>query len=137
MPTPISVRMRRPKLKALVLDEQAFEDVRMPAHMRPPQAAGFVEMCVRPFEMFAPPPLQSQPTRAADAPAIGIHRIPSHRLLLPVAPPAIRLGDVRPQIERRAVSTSVRQPVSEFTVAPPRARSGRWPGRREAVAVCS
>ena len=37
----------------------------------------------------------------------------------------------------RAVSTSVRQPVSEFTVAPPRARSGRWPGRREAVAVCS
>ena len=36
----------------------------------------------------------------------------------------------------RAVSTSVRQPVSEFTVAPPRARSGRWAGRREAVAVC-
>ena len=72
----------------------------MPAHMRPPQAAGFVEMCVRPFEMFAPPPLQSQPTRAADAPAIGIHRIPGHRLLLPVAPPAIRFGDVRPQIER-------------------------------------
>ena len=82
------------------LDEEAFEDVRMPAHMRPPQAAGFVEMCVRPFEMFAPPPLPSQPTRAADAPAMGIHRIPGHRLLLPVAPPAIRLGDVRPQIER-------------------------------------
>ena len=36
----------------------------------------------------------------------------------------------------RAVSTSVRQPVSEFTVAPPRARSGKGPGRREAVAVC-
>ena len=36
----------------------------------------------------------------------------------------------------RAVSTSVRQPVSEFTEAPPRARSGKGPGRREAVAVC-
>ena len=37
---------------------------------------------------------------------------------------------------KRAVSTSVRQPVSEFTEAPPRARSGKGPGRREAVAVC-
>ena len=36
----------------------------------------------------------------------------------------------------RAVSTSVRQSVSEFTEAPPRARSGKGPGRREAVAVC-
>ena len=59
------------QVEGACLDEQAFEDVRMPAHMRPPQAAGFVEMCVRPFEMFAPPPLQSQPTRAADAPAVG------------------------------------------------------------------
>ena len=38
--------------------------------------------------------------------------------------------------KQRAVSTSVRQPVSEFTEAPPRARSGKGPGRREAVAVC-
>ena len=72
------------------LDEEAFEDVRMPAHMRPPQAAGFVEMCVRPFEMFAPPPLPSQPTRAADAPAMGIHRIPGHRLL--PGSPDIKVG---------------------------------------------
>ena len=40
------------------------------------------------------------------------------------------------QPPNRAVSTSVRQPVSEFTEAPPRARSGKGPGRREAVAVC-
>ena len=39
-------------------------------------------------------------------------------------------------LAQRAVSTSVRQPVSEFTEAPPRARSGKGPGRREAVAVC-
>ena len=49
------------QVEGACLDEQAFEDVRMPAHMRPPLAAGFVEMRVRPFEMFAPPPLQSQP----------------------------------------------------------------------------
>lgn len=36
----------------------------------------------------------------------------------------------------RAVSTSVRQPVSEFTEAPPRSRSDKGPDRREAVAVC-
>ena len=43
----------------------------------------------------------------------------------------------RPRLSTdRAVSTSVRQPVSEFTEAPPRARSGKGPGRREAVAVC-
>ena len=45
------------QVEGACLDEQAFEDVRMPAYMRPPQAAGFVEMCVRPFEIFAPPPL--------------------------------------------------------------------------------
>ena len=42
----------------------------------------------------------------------------------------------RAALVQRAVSTSVRQPVSEFTEAPPRARSGKGPGRREAVAVC-
>ena len=46
-----------------------------------------------------------------------------------------RLIDQAPA-QIRAVSTSVRQPVSEFTEAPPRARSGKGPGRREAVAVC-
>ena len=45
------------------------------------------------------------------------------------------LEELRRETER-AVSTSVRQPVSEFTEAPPRARSGKGPGRREAVAVC-
>ena len=51
--------------------------------------------------------------------------------------PILSLGGF-PQIAYidRAVSTSVRQPVSEFTEAPPRARSGKGPGRREAVAVC-
>ena len=39
----------------------------MPAHMRPPQAAGFVEMC--------------------RAPAIGIHRIPGHRFFFQLRRP--------------------------------------------------
>ena len=46
------------------------------------------------------------------------------------------VAEIRRILQPRAVSTSVRQPVSEFTEAPPRARSGKGPGRREAVAVC-
>ena len=71
----------------------------MPAHMRPPQAAGFVEMCVRPFEMFAPPRCKASHARRGCAGDWHTPH-PGPPSSSPVAPPAIRLGDVRPQIER-------------------------------------
>ena len=57
------------------VDEQSFEDVGVPAQMRPPHAPGLVEMGVGAFEAFATLALQGSAPCAADAAAIGVHRV--------------------------------------------------------------
>ena len=57
------------------VDEQSFEDVGVPAQMRRPHAPGLVEMGVGAFAAFATLALQGSAPCAADAAAIGVHRV--------------------------------------------------------------
>ena len=85
------------------VDEQSFEDVGVPAQMRPPHAPGLVEMGVGAFEAFAPLALQGSAPCAADAAAIGVHRV-SRRGRAPPAPSAaLGFGNVRAQVQRRQI----------------------------------
>ena len=82
-----------PEIEAADMHEQALQDVGMPAQMRPAHPPGLVEMRVGPFEQLAPLPQQPLPPGAPNPPAIGVDRGTGRRLVLPVAPPAIRLRD--------------------------------------------
>ena len=67
--------------------------------MRPPQPTGFIEMRIRSFEILTPSTRQGQPTHASDASTIRVHRGARRRLVRPVAPAAIGLRDIGPQVE--------------------------------------
>ena len=83
------------------LDVLVVYDVGMPAQMHAAHPAGLVEMRVGPFHQLAPLPQQPFPARAANPPAVGIHRVPRRRLAVPVPPAAVRLRDVAADADGR------------------------------------
>ena len=91
------------EVEAADVHEEPFQDVRVAAQMDAPHATGFVEMRVRSFQPLAAAPLQRPPTHAADTPPVRVHRGARRRLLRPVPPPTIGLGNVSAQVERRQV----------------------------------
>ena len=103
VPTPISVRMSRPKLKGARVDEQSFADVGVPAQMHPLHAPGLVEMGVGAFEAFATLALQGSAPCAADAAAIGVHRVSRRGRARPAPSAALGFGNVRAQVQRRQI----------------------------------
>ena len=84
VPTPNERPHEEAQVEAADVDQQPFQDVRVPAQMRAPHPARLVEMRIRAFQPLAASPLQGVPARAADAPTIRIHRVARRRLLLPV-----------------------------------------------------
>ena len=85
------------------VDEQSFEDVGVPAQMRPPHASGLVELGVGAFEAFATLALQGSAPCAADAAAIGVHRVSRRGRARPAPSAALGFGNVRAQIQRRQI----------------------------------
>jgi hypothetical protein len=57
------------------INQQSFEHVLVPAHVRSSEPTGLVEMRTRSLEQFAASTKQSFPASPADAPAIRVHRV--------------------------------------------------------------
>ena len=106
------------------LDEQAFEDVAVPAQICAAHRPGLIKMGVRSLEMPAPPPQEDQPARATDAPAIRIDRVARRGVLRPAAPAAGRFRDVGPQVEGRQIDEHL---ITVVPLATPRILMGASP----------
>jgi hypothetical protein len=91
------------QVEATDVHDEPFQDVRVAAQVRAPQATGFIEMRVRAFESLTPTPLQRQPPCAANPSAVRVHRVAGRRLLPPGTATSIGLRNVGPQVERRQV----------------------------------
>jgi hypothetical protein len=91
----------QPEIGATDLQEQALQDVGMPAQMHPRHPPGFVEMRVGTFQQLASLPQQSLPTMPSNPSPVGIYRFLGGRLALPRAPTAIRLRHIAPDAEIR------------------------------------
>src|SRR4051794_18545558 len=63
-----------PEIESARVDQQSFQNVRVPAKMHATHAAGLIEMCEGTLQAFAAAPQQPQATRATNAPPITIHR---------------------------------------------------------------
>src|SRR5258705_11473546 len=66
----------------------------MTAQVDASHPSGFVHMRKRSFEEFSPLAHQAFAARAANPPAVSIHRVAWLRIFLPVASPTIGLPDV-------------------------------------------
>ena len=87
---------QEPQIEGAAVDEEPFQDVRVPPQMRAPHRACLVEMRIRAFQSLAAAPLQRPPARAANASAVGVHGIAGRRLPRSLETPTIGLGDVGP-----------------------------------------
>src|SRR5580700_9365337 len=85
------------------MNQQALEDVGVAAQMDAAHPAGVVEMGEGAFDSLAPLPHQATAARAPNPAPIGVHRGLGCGLLGPIAAPAVRLGDVRPEVYGRKV----------------------------------
>jgi hypothetical protein len=89
-----------PEIEGARVDQQAFEDIRMPAQVSAAHPAGVVHVSERPFDVLpaaTQEPLAAPPAHAAPIAVDGLLRLRRGR---PVAAPAIGLGDVRPHADR-------------------------------------
>ena len=66
------------------MNQEAFQDVFLPAQMRSAHGARFIAVCKRAFHQFTPPPQQTLAARAANPPPIGIHGALFRGLALPL-----------------------------------------------------
>src|SRR5262249_2384077 len=81
------------------VDQEAFEDVRMPAQVRPAHAAGIVDVRKGPLRVLPAPPQQPLAPRPTDAAAIAVDGPLRARVLRPVTAAALGLRDVRPDAD--------------------------------------
>ena len=102
MPTPQRSH-EQAQVEGARVDEQSFEDVGVPAQMRPPHAPGLVAMGVGSFEAVAALALQGSAPCAADASAIGVHLVSRRGLARPAPSAAMGFGNVRAQVQRRQI----------------------------------
>ena len=102
MPTPQRSH-EQAQVEGARVDEQSFEDVGVPAQMRPPHAPGLVAMGVGSFEAVAALALQGSAPCASDASAIGVHRVSRRGLARPAPSAAMGFGNVRAQVQRRQI----------------------------------
>ena len=87
---------QQPEIETAGVNQQPLQNVGVSAQVHASHAAGLVEMREGPLQALAAEPEQPQATRATNAPPIAIDRGLRLGLLLPVASPAIGLGDVTP-----------------------------------------
>lgn len=93
------------------MNEQSFEHVLMPAHVRAPQPTRLAEMGTRSLEQFAASAASAEEpfsAVAADAPAIRLDRVPVGVLIRPRLAAAIRFADVGANLHVSRSCTIVR-----------------------------
>ena len=90
------------------VEQRAFADVHVTPEVHAPHSARFVEMRKRSFQSFAAQPEQALPARAANPSTIPVDGIARLRTIFPVAPPAIRFGDVAADSHGLAIRGVVR-----------------------------
>ena len=82
------------------MQQHTFKNIAMAPQVHAPHPSGFVEMRKRSFQSFAPLPQQAFPARATNPSAVAVDGVTGLGIVLPVAPPAIRLRDVAAHADR-------------------------------------
>src|ERR1039457_6474600 len=86
---------QEPEIACGSLDQELLMHVLNPSDVEPVQSAGVELMREVPLDPLAPLPLQPLASLALHAPPIAMHRLLLRLFAVPVARPAIRLGNVR------------------------------------------
>ena len=82
------------------VDQQAFEDVPMPAQVRAAHPAGVVHVSEGSFDVLTASTQEPLAAHPAHAPSIAVDRTLRVRRFGPVSTATIGLGDVRPHADR-------------------------------------
>jgi hypothetical protein len=82
------------QIEAGSVDQQPFQNVRVPSEMHAAHPAGVVQVRVWTFQQFAAFPQQPLPPPAVNAPPIRVHRVALGTLINPFLRRTIRFADV-------------------------------------------
>src|ERR1700732_2126379 len=94
------VAHEQPEIEAPGMNQQALEDIGVAAQIRAAHPTGVVEMREGAFDPLAPLTHQATAAWATKPPPVGIYRGLGRWLLGPIAAPAVRLRDLRPDTYR-------------------------------------